>query len=146
MSSTNYSAELIPDAALRRTVIVTGILATAGGAAASATLPVLPAAKLIAAVLWSALGARELTHIAKGNKTCSRIEIDATGTVQVFGPNGCCRTATIDSGSIVLRRVAWLRLRGPAGERHAELLGPGASRSHDWRRFQVIWRHLGAAA
>jgi hypothetical protein len=146
VSSTTYSAELLPDPALRQVVIGTGILAAAAGAAAAATLPVSWPTKLIAVLGWVLFSGRELLHIAWGNKACSRLQIDASGNVQIFDSAGACRPARVDSGSVVLRRIAWLRLQTPEGRRHGELLRPESARIHEWRRFRVIWRHLGAVA
>lgn len=136
----------MPDPALRRVVLGTGILLTLAGVASIVVLPVALVTKLVSGVSWCGIGIRELRLIARGYKDCERIQVDASGVAQVFDAQGRCRTATIDSGSMVLGRFAWLRLQGPKGLRHSELLGRDAARVHDWRRFQVIWRHLGAAA
>jgi hypothetical protein len=137
---------LIPDPTLRRLVLGTGILLAVVGVAAIGVLPVSPAMKLLLCASWCGMSVRELLHIANGYKACCRLQVDASGTVQVFDRQGACRRARIEAGSMVFWRIAWLRLRGPQGSRHSELLGCNVAKVHDWRRFQVIWRHLGAVA
>jgi hypothetical protein len=48
------------------------------------------------------------------------------------------------SGSIVHRRFAWIRVRSNCGLLITEFLRGDARASPEWRRLQVIWRHIGA--
>jgi hypothetical protein len=48
-------------------------------------------------------------------------------------------------GSVVLPRLAWIRFETECGIRAAELLRGNCRESDNWRRLQVIWRHVGAA-
>ena len=70
--------------------------------------------------------------------------IDSQGIVQIRAADGCCITATLCSGSIVLRRAAWLRIRVGNARPHCELIRRDAAENKHWRRLQGIWRHLGA--
>ena len=49
------------------------------------------------------------------------------------------------TGSLLLRRTAWIRIQSERGEVFAELLRGKCRRSVNWRRLHVIWRHIGAA-
>jgi hypothetical protein len=146
MSSIKYSTELKPDAKLRRFVLCTGVIASLGGLFAVTTIDISLLNKVAVALTWCLLSAWHLLLIARRYKACSRLELDASGELRVFGTNDRCRTATIETGSVVLDYVAWLRFRTGDGTRHAELLGRNSAGTHEWRRFQVIWRHLGATA
>ncbi len=56
------------------------------------------------------------------------------------------QTAAIGNGCVVMRKLAWLRLKPATGARYHELLRRNSLESEQWRRLQVIWRHLGAAS
>ena len=146
MSSIKYSAELMPDPKLRRFVLATGGLASIGGVLAIATMEIFLSVKIALAMTWCLLSAWNLLLIARRYKSCCRLQLDASGELRVFAADDCCRTATIEPGSVVLQRIAWLRFRTGEGKRHVELLGRESAGTHEWRRFQVIWRHLGAIA
>ncbi len=69
----------------------------------------------------------------------------ADGSLRVFGANGGWYTARLATGTVVLRRYAWIRCRMEPGRYCAELLRGNCRKSDDWRRLQVIWRHIGGA-
>jgi len=62
----------------------------------------------------------------------------------VFANDDCPSGASIEAGSVVLWHFAWLRFRTENGRRHVELMRRKTAQNKDWRRLQVIWRHLGA--
>ena len=136
----------MPDLLLRRVVLGAGVIALAAGLIAIATMTAAASVKLLLTAALALSGIVELVVITRGNMRCERLRIEAGGTLQVYDRSGACRLARLESGSLVLRRLAWLRFRTTDGRRHAELLCRGRAQSHEWRRLQVIWRHLGAAA
>lgn len=144
MSSTTYSTDLRPDARSRDIVLGTGAAACIGGLAALVPLPVDSASKLVAMAAWLAVGSRDLWLIAAGHKLCRRIELHHDGGVRITTPDGRCIVATLGSGSVVTRGFAWLRIGVPGGRQCRVLLRRKATNFKDWRRLQVIWRHLGA--
>ncbi len=109
-------------------------------------LPVTFPWRVAGAVGWTLGNAIRLLAIYQGYRRCQRIRIDHTGHVVVVAPDGCCVQATLLSGSLVLANVAWLRIESATGRRYFEPLRGRARQSVQWRRLQVIWRHLGAAA
>ena len=146
MSSITFSSDLTPDPLLRRMVLGTGLVGAAGGAAAIAALPVSANWRIAAFLLWVLICGRDLWLIAIAYRSCARVRIEHTGELLVYAGDGCCSRATLGAGSIVLQDVAWLRFRAENGRRHVELLRRRTSQNKDWRRLQVIWRHLGAGA
>ena len=46
---------------------------------------------------------------------------------------------------LVADRIGWLHLKTADGKQFAELICGDCRESDDWRRLQVIWRHIGAA-
>jgi hypothetical protein len=124
--------------------VATGFAALAAGVAAVAALPAQPELRLVGALLWAAMGGRDLWLVAARNMRFTSYRIDSQGIVQIRAADGCCITATLCSGSIVLRRAAWLRIRVGNARPHCELIRRDAAENKHWRRLQVIWRHLGA--
>ena len=125
--------------------MATGAAAFLLGGMAFIPLPVDWVYKLPGMVAWGILGARDLWLIASGYKRCECIRIHHDGSVQVRSPDGACISATLAAGSIVTTGLAWVRIRGCRGGEYRLLLRRKAAENKDWRRLQVIWRHLGAA-
>jgi hypothetical protein len=121
-----------------------GLSATTFGLALVAAMPVAAHWRVVGAVLWLLLSTREMHCIARGFSRCQRLRIAQNGDAEVMTPDGGWVPATLCAGSIVLPRLAWLRLRADNGQHFAELLRCESPRNKDWRRLQVIWRHLGA--
>ena len=144
MSSQTYSTELQPDPALRRLVILSGVAATVIGLVTILVLSLPPVWRALAALVWLLLNGRELFLIAKAHKRCRRIRIGQGGDVELLAPDGNWTQARLVSGSVVLRKIAWLRFETQNGRRSAELMCCKYAQNKEWRRLQVIWRHLGA--
>jgi len=144
VSLNTFSSVLTPDPASRRFVVATGIVALLGGAVVIVGLPFDWSWRLLFAVAWAVLVGKDLLAILRGFRHCSRIRFIHTGELQISAAGSCCAAATLESGSLVLRRFAWLRFRTEDGRRHVELLRRKMAQNKDWRRLQVIWRHLGA--
>ena len=69
-----------------------------------------------------------------------RLRVRTGGRVDGLGPDGRQSGFDLMRGSMLAHGWAWLRLRGPDGRVHAELLlatdqSPGA-----WRRLAILWR------
>jgi hypothetical protein len=146
VSSHTYSTELTPDPILRRIVLLAGVVTTVLGIMIILTLPVQAAWRAVAAALWLAQNARGLHLIAQGNKRCQRIRIAHNGEVDIMIAGKFGTSARLVAGSIVMHGFAWLRFESEDGQRFAELLRGRSPQNKDWRRLQVIWRHLGAGS
>ncbi len=128
-----------------RVVVVAGAVSTAAlGVIAILAMNADIRWRSVAALLWTLSAVRELCVITHGYKRFRRLRIYATGEVDLQGSDGKWCSAKILSGSVVLSRIAWLRLAPERGGHCAELVRGRSSESDAWRRFQVIWRHLGA--
>ena len=125
-------------------MIIAGVAATVFGFLMILALPVAPLWRVFGAVLWLLASSREMLVIAKGHKRCQHIRIEHNGDMQITAPDGCCSPATLRAGSVVLSRIAWLRFESQNGQQFAELMRGKCRKNKDWRRLQVIWRHLGA--
>lgn len=145
MSSTPFSTELDVDPRLRRIVLASGVLLTVAGIPVISTLPVAPLWRWLAAGAWCLGGLREVLIIAAGYRRYGRIRIDSAGAIALQGSGGEWVAAEVRGGSVVLQRLAWLRLRLPDGSGCGELLRGDTIENEHWRRFQLVWRHLGGA-
>jgi hypothetical protein len=144
VSSISYWAELHPEARLRRVVLVSGMLLLAGGVAMVCLIDGPPTWKIAGGVMWFGVSAFRLWQLGHAYVENGILRIAADGTLEIEGMDGRRRTASLASGSFAVQRFAWLRISLPSGATYAELVRGTARESEEWRRFQVIWRHIGA--
>ncbi len=142
MSSREYAADLPISDALRRIVIASGIAAGLAGFVCILALPLEPKFVAAFAVIWLAFSLREITTLRSAYSAYRHLRIRAGGAVTLRGPTGEPVIADLLPGSLVLRRVAWLRLEVENGCRFGELVVGNSRKNKDWRHLQVIWRHL----
>ena len=143
MSSGKYSAELRPDALLRRLVVLSGAGLAMLGVAVIFTLPLHAGVLIAASVGWLLLCARELVVACRRFSNCRRLRISVGGEILLLDAGGTWHPARLLSGSVVLRRIGWILIETGQGRRFAELVRGRCRESDDWRRLQVIWRHIG---
>ncbi len=143
MSSNSYSACLTPDPWLRILVLTSGRGLLAGGLVLILILPLDAAIRALACLFWGFSGQSELRALRRGYRACSAIRVTVGGELMLRNYEREWRPATLLAGSVVLRNLAWLRLSTASGVRYAECLRGDARKSEDWRRLQVIWRHIG---
>ena len=144
MSSTGYSAEIHPEPGMRMLVLASGLLLGVLGFVMLSLVDAAVDQRVILGLAWLFLMARELWRHGLAYSRNGILRISAGGRTEVQVPGGDWRPAELCSGSIVLSRLAWLRVSTADGARYAELLRGLSRESEDWRRFQVIWRHIGA--
>ena len=146
MSSNVYSAVLEPDPLLRRVVLGSGASLGIAGIVLIVTLPFDAAARAAMLIPWCAFTIRELLVLYRAWRNCLAIRITADGGAAVLGADDEWRTAELISGSVLLSRLGWIRLRVAGGPCFGELLRGRRREDRDWRRLQVIWRHFGGPA
>lgn len=140
-SSAAYEAELIPSRRLRLLLLASAGGATLAGSVLILALPVVPLLKAALELLWIASGIGELASFRRGMSRIDRICIRSDGSLQGCGRSGAGYPLRLLPGSVVLERIAWLRLGFEDGLSSGELLAGSAAESETWRRLQVIWRH-----
>lgn len=141
MSSTTYWAEIRPDLPCRRLVLIAGSLLALAGVPVILSLPVGPWPMLLLQGFWLAWSGRELVLLWRAQRRCSGYRLAAGGELQIWGAGGA-RPASLMPGSVVLHEIAWLRIRDEQGRVWGELIRGKHRESEEWRRFQVIFRHL----
>ena len=144
MSSTAYFAEFKPDPHLRRLVAASGVLLGIAGVLVILLLPTDLWMRLAACVIWVLTSAREHRQLQRGWADCRALRFTANGELMVLGADQTWRAARQETGSVLLRKLGWIRLRDHRGVVFGELLSGDDRASPDWRRLQVIWRHVGA--
>ena len=144
MSSISYSTCLTPDPWLRITVLTSGRLLLAAGLVLILTLDVDTTIRGAGCLVWFVAGRFELARIERGFESCIAIRMSSEGEITVLNNDQEWLSGTLQTGSVVLRNFAWLRLQTADGENLIELLRGNARQSQNWRRLQVIWRHIGA--
>ena len=145
MSSTAYSAELDPDPRLRKLVIASGALLAISGIVMVALIDLSLSVKVVLGLAWALVVGRELVRHRRAYSRNGIMRVGAGGEIEVQRPDGHWRRSELCAGSMVLERLAWLRIRTSGRLKYAELLRGNSRESDDWRRLQVIWRHIGAS-
>ncbi|MGI9272903.1 MAG: hypothetical protein ACR2QT_14090 [Woeseiaceae bacterium] len=145
MSSRTYYCELVPEPSLRRLVLGAGCCSMLLGVFVILGLPVDKYIRAAAVSLWCLIGGAELRLISIAHGHFSRVRILCDGVPELLDRDGVWQAAEMTSGCVVLPRLAWLRLKLANGHSYCELMRGDSRESKQWRRLQVIWRHLGAA-
>jgi hypothetical protein len=140
VSSSEFSAELKPEERLRNLVLLSGAAATIAGFALIIHMPVNIVLRALLAVCWLGHGGFELFARAEAASRVTAIQVDSSGEFRVAGHRGHTEPVRLLAGSIVLGRLAWLRIRFEDGCKYAELLSGNAVKDPQWHRFQLIWR------
>ena len=144
MSSKSYSTCLTPDPWLRITVLTSGRLLIAAGLVLILTLDLDTAIRAVSCFVWFVAGWYEIVRIERGFESCNAVRLSSDGEIAVLNNDQEWLPVTLQTGSIVLRNYAWLRFQAANGEKFVELMRGNARQSEEWRRLQVIWRHIGA--
>ena len=144
MSSNSYSACLAPDPWLRIVVSISGRLLIAAGLALLLVLAIDELLKAVSCIVWILIGRFELRRLEGGFETCRAIRIESSGDAMILNSEENWVPARLLTGSVLLRRLAWIRLQDQSGRIFLELISGDARQSQNWRRLQVIWRHIGA--
>lgn len=100
-------------------------------------------ALLLAAFAWQCR--RDICRQARGYARIARLCIDSAGEVQGRGPLGQTYQLRLCSGSMVLPRLAWLRLEFADGHRYGELIYGNSAESAEWHGLQLIWEQRRAS-
>ena len=144
MPSNAYSAELSPDPLLRLIVLASGVVLGLLGIVAIMVLPWSLTMRAATVAGWTAVVGRELACLCAAWRKCRGLRVTADGGAAVLGADGRWHPVAVLPGGILLRRWGWIRLQTQSGTVFAEPLRGSCRKDHDWRRLQVLWRHVGA--
>ena len=144
MSSNSYSACLTPDPWLRIVVAISGCLLIAVGLTLILVLGIGVALRSVGCLVWLAIGWFDLRRLEQGFDTHKAIRFDSNGETFILDNDENWVPARLLTGSILTRKLGWIRLKDQSGQVFLELIRGDARQSQNWRRLQVIWRHIGA--
>ncbi len=144
MSSSSFSASLTPDPWLRIIVLVSGRFLVAAGLAVILTLSQEAALRAFASIVWLAAGRFELQRLQHGFVSCTAIRVFPDGGIELLDGDQEWVPGALQTGSVLLAKLGWLRFETESGRCFVELVRGDARQSQNWRRLQVIWRHIGA--
>jgi hypothetical protein len=89
--------------------------------------------------LWLVGGIWEISRFSRGAARTRTIRLEA-GESAIINRQGRQEPVQIMSGSLVLERLAWLRLKLPDGLIYGELLHGDPASCQQWRHLQILWR------
>ncbi len=118
-----------------------GCLAAITGTLIVLKMPLALLWRILLASAWIGENVRECRRLARGAARLKALRLDADGNIAGIGPDGCVESLTLLSGSIVLKRLAWLRVRFADGSEYGELLWGDPAEDLEWQGLQLIWRH-----
>ena len=72
------------------------------------------------------------------------VRIHADGSALLQNAQGEWRPATMSDNCVILANFAWLDLLLVDHTRYSVLVRGKSRKSQQWRRLQVIWRHMGS--
>ena len=115
-------------------------MAAVGGFALVLHLPLHGGLRALIAALWVVQSACEIQRWTDGAARVARIQVCQSGDVRVTGRDGRAAPVELLRGTLVTRRMAWIRIRFADGRKYGELLRGNAVIDKQWHRFQLIWQ------
>ena len=128
---------------MRRALAASALLAYLLGLATIFSMPIDARLGALGATLWSLLGGAQWLLISSAHKRFRRLRIHYDGAAELLDEFGEWHPAIVCKECIVLSSFAWLKLKPANGSAYCELMRGDSRRNEQWRRLQVIWRHLG---
>lgn len=142
MSSSAYFAEIEPDQRLRTVVLGSAGVLTVAGSLAIASMPLPPIPRLLLVAAWVCYGVAGIRRHRDAYRRCSRLRLKVDGSALLLR-DGEWRQARLLPGSVLRDSVGWLYLHPAGDSRFGELVRGDGRRNPEWRRLQVLWRHVG---
>lgn len=146
MSSKSYSAYLTPNRSLRRFVVLGAIVLLLVGVIFAVALPFSWQWRSVLSAAWIAFAFNELRLLCAAQHRFCGVRVFAGGSAEILDCDGHWQSAECLAGSVLVHRVAWLRLQSVDGRIYQELIRGDRRQSREWRRFHIIWRFIGVAS
>jgi hypothetical protein len=124
-------------------VLACGVLLLLIGVILIMTLPLPLPWRVLFALVWIADTCREICNMRTGAARVRRLRLNHLGQFVAEGPDGAQVPLQLLSGSVILQRIAWFRLRFPDQCRYAELMCGNPATDPAWQRLQLIWQQAG---
>ena len=140
MSSSEFEVDLQVDPRCRQLVLASGCVLAAGGVVVIAGINLPAAVRGMLILLWIFESLREIRNYLAGLRRIRGFRLSTAGSVQVLARTGGAEVAELDTGTMVLPALAWIRVRLADGTRHGELLTERRVETRAWHRLQLVWR------
>jgi hypothetical protein len=113
------------------------------GAGLILTLPAGAHLRIYVGLAWGACCLHDCWIVASSLRRFDAIRIASDGATELHEPDAGWTGAALQDGSIVTRQFGWLRCIDEKGRKCPLIVTRRSCQSETWRRFQVLWRHLG---
>jgi hypothetical protein len=144
ISFTPSVADLQPDRLLRLLLLIFAAILHLAGFVLLLGTP-LPGGALVLLVLaWSWLCLRDWRNQLRAYRRVAAIRICSDGCIETVDMHGQTERVQLRAGSLILPRVAWLRLEFADRSHFGELLSGDARRCARWHWLQLASRQHGA--
>lgn len=140
MPSPSFVVKLYPDVLLHRIMMGSGVILSLAGILLLINMAGPMSWRVVATVVWSLDCALTLRRLAAGQARVKLITLDSEGGVRTKSSMGVTTLAALQSGSFILARVAWLRIKDGRGGIYAGLFIQSRMNAADWHRIQLLWR------
>ncbi len=114
------------------------------GAGVFATLPLPIGLRLLAAAIWLIGSVASCVRLGRRYRGIAGYRVYQDGTAEIVRADGRRVAGRLIAGTFLLPGLAWLRVGVAGSGPVAELVAGNLRTSQQWRRFQVICRHLAA--
>ena len=106
-------------------------------------LPADLALRVCASLAWGTSCVRDGWVAAASFRCCDRVRLCSDGTIELHESRAGWSRAVLQDGSVVNGTFGWLRCIDEKGRQRPLIVTRRSCQSETWRRFQVLWRHLG---
>ncbi|MGI9200590.1 MAG: hypothetical protein ACR2QL_06000 [Woeseiaceae bacterium] len=146
MLRSGYVANLKPDRRLSHWLAAGVLLAVAAGIWTISNLAISDELRWLGGAGWTLAIAGRAGLVVAAQLRCRQLNIYADGSAMLQDQGGSWQAATLRNGTVVLSNLAWLDLRTDDGRGFSALFCGNCRKSEQWRRLQVIWRHMGSGS
>ena len=141
-----YVANLKPDRHLRHWLIAGVLLAVAAGIWTISNLAIRSELRWLGGIGWTLAIAGRAGLVVAAQLRCRQLNIHSDGSAMLQDKSGGWQSASLRHGSVVLSKLAWLDLQTADGRGFSALFRGNRRENEQWRRLQVIWRHMGSGS
>ncbi len=124
-------------------MLLSGLLFTLLGLVVILTSPLPGWPKSLASLSWLGCLVFGIFGLLSRYRRIVGYRLYADGSVEFTYRDGSRGTGQLASGTVLLPGLAWLRVRASHAAAWGELVAGDSRTSKQWRRFQVICRHVG---
>ncbi len=143
MSSTPSVTDLRPDWLLRSVLLVFASLMQLAGLVLLLLMPLPAGVRALLILGWSWMCVHDWRSQLRAYRRVAAIRIQVTGLIETIRPGGYAEPVRLLGGSLVLPRIAWLRLEFADRSRYGELLAGDSRLCPGWHWLQLSWRQHG---